>query len=422
MAHQRIVLAGVGAAQGLVFWILVENWPEGHAARALSAGILTFLSVATAITHFAWTGRSHGRLLALACGTAGVYAAVAFWVGWQLPSVGDALHGDEQRALTWIVACLSTLYVLGPFLQIFQESGRWRFPYESLFLHSWNNFFVALVGLLFLGSLWAVLLLWGALFDLVKIELFSDLFSESLFIYVVTGGAAGFGIAVGRDSQRAIGTLRSITLAIFRTLLPLTSFVALLFIATLPFTGLDPLWETGHASPILLSWIALTVLFLNAVYQDGSGGPPYPRALVRLVEAFIVSMVLYVAISLYGMSLRIGQYGLTPSRFYALLCGVVFGLYAVGYAAAVLQRGPEWLAGIRRIILLDATHWSELFVFAGDGMGAWEFLGQYQFAEKGEKPDPVAIHDAIRESRIEVRRSPYSDLVIDGRRFRLGPR
>jgi hypothetical protein len=98
MAHERIVLTGIGAAQGVAFWLLIESWPEGHAARALFASLLTFLSVATAASHFAWTGRRHVRLLALASATAGVYAAVALWVGWQLPSAGDAFRGDDWRA------------------------------------------------------------------------------------------------------------------------------------------------------------------------------------------------------------------------------------------------------------------------------------------------------------------------------------
>jgi hypothetical protein len=422
-----------------------------------------------------------------------------------------------------------------------------------------------------------VLLLWGALFDLVDVELFSELFSEELFIYTVSGAAAGFGIAVGRDSQRVIGTLRGITLAVFRSLLPLTSFVALLFVATLPFTGLDPLWETGHASSILLAWIGLTVLFLNAVYQDGSSDPPYPRALVWVVEAALLSMVLYAGIALYGTGLRIQQYGLTPTRFYALLFGAVLGLYAIGYAAAVLLRSQPWLAGVRRVnlvmalvvvalglllhtrlldpiswsaqnqftrlvegrveaedfdfaylrfklgragarrlvaledldahpqiaaireaihrvreagsywdwqqhhgpqlrpqdfvvhppgtewpeglfdamrraagfalqrpchegdhcavfpvdvdgeagdeyvVLLGATDWSQLFVFRKGDLGAWMYFGKYEFADAAERPDADAIRDAIRQSRIETRPSPYLDLWIGGRRFRMAP-
>ncbi|NNL67009.1 MAG: DUF4153 domain-containing protein [Myxococcales bacterium] len=351
---ERATLALVGAAQGLALWLLVEQWPEAHAARAAAAALLTFLAVSTLVFHFAWTGRERGRLIALAVGVGAVYAAVAGWVGWQVP-VDPALHrGDEQRVFTWSLALLVTLYVLGPFLQIFQRTGRLHFPYQDLFLHGWNNFFIALVGQLFVSALWLVLLLWGALFDLVGIDFFEDLFSEEPFVYGVTGGAAGFGIALGRESERVIATLRGITLAVFRGLLPLVSFVALIFLATLPFTGLDVLWSTNHASQLLLTWVALTVLFLNAVYQDGSGRDPLPALLRRLVEAAFLAMTVYVAIAVYGLALRIGQYGLTPRRVWVGMTAVVLGGYAFGYLIAVVRRGEPWLRTVRAVNLVVA--------------------------------------------------------------------
>ena len=351
---ERATLALVGAAQGLALWLLVEQWPEAHAARAAAAALLTFLAVSTLVFHFAWTGRDRGRLIARAVGVGAVYAAVAGWVGWQVP-VDLVLHrGDEQRVFTWTLALLVTLYVLGPFLQIFHRTGRLHFPYEDLFLHGWNNFFIALVGQLFVSALWLVLLLWGALFDLVGIDFFEDLFSEEPFVYGVTGGAAGFGIALGRESERVIATLRGITLAVFRGLLPLVSFVALIFLATLPFPGLDVLWSTNHASQLLLTWVALTVLFLNAVYQDGSGRDPLPALLRRLVEAAFVAMTVYVAIAVYGLALRIGQYGLTPRRVWVGMAAVVLGGYALGYLIAVVRRGDPWLRAVRAVNLVVA--------------------------------------------------------------------
>ncbi len=72
---------------------------------------------------------------------------------------------------------------------------------DDLFLHWWNHFFVALIKALFAGALWIVLLLWAALFDVIGIEVFGDIFSELLFVYVVTGAAVGFEIALGRESE-----------------------------------------------------------------------------------------------------------------------------------------------------------------------------------------------------------------------------
>lgn len=351
---ERATLVAVGAAQGLAIWLLVEQWPEAHAARAAAAALLTFLAVSTLVFHFAWTGRDRGRLMALAVVVGAVYAVVAGWVGWQVPADPTLHRGDEQRVLTWSLALLVTLYVLGPFLQISQRTGRLHFPYQDLFLHGWNNFFIALVGQLFVSALWLVLLLWGALFDLVGIDFFEDLFSEEPFVYGVTGGAAGFGIALGRESEQVIATLRGITLAVCRGLLPLVSFVALIFLATLPFTGLNVLWSTNHASQLLLTWVALTVLFLNAVYQDGSGRDPLPSVPRRLVEAAFLAMAVYVAIAVYGLALRIGQYGLTPRRVWVGMAAVVLGGYAFGYLIAVLRRGDPWLRTVRAVNLVVA--------------------------------------------------------------------
>ncbi len=50
--------------------------------------------------------------------------------------------------------------------------------------------------------------------------------------------------------------------SICQVLLPVVSFVALLFLVVLPWTGLAPLWDTGHASPVLLGIVVLLVLFV----------------------------------------------------------------------------------------------------------------------------------------------------------------
>ncbi len=79
-------------------------------------------------------------------------------------------------------------------------------------------------------------------------------------------------------------------------------------------------------------------------------------------------------------------------------------------------------AGDEYVVLLGHAEWYELFVFAGSETEAWRFLGEYQFAGTGQKPDSEAIREAIHRFQIETRPPPYSDLAIDGRRFRLNPR
>ncbi|MBW2445455.1 MAG: DUF4153 domain-containing protein, partial [Deltaproteobacteria bacterium] len=157
----------------------------------------------------------------------------------------------------------------------------------------------------------------------------------------------------------------------------------------LPFTGLGGLWDTNHASQLLLTWVALTILFLNAVYQDGVGDDLPPRWVRRGVEGALLAMAVYVAIAAYGLSLRIGQYGLTPERFWGVLATAVLGAYAFGYALAVLRRGEPWLRMVRAVNLVVALFVAAIGLLAHtpvlDPIG-WSARSQFKRLAGGRIP------------------------------------
>ena len=348
-AAARRALAVTGGLQGLAFWLLTDHWPDDPRRAALFVAGTTFLLVSALVLHFARSGVQRARLLALATGTGLVFAAVAGWVGWQLPGA-DAPHaGDANRVQSFAVAGGIALYALGPFLQIFQASGRLRFPYPDLVRHAWNNFFVAGLGLLFALALWIVLALWAGLFELIGVDFFEDLFFDDPFYSAITGAALAYGVAAGHESHRVIATLRGLTQALFRGLAPLLAAVTLAFLASLPFTGLVPLFEADSAASIVMGWIAAHLLLLNAIYLDGSEKPPLATPLRRLVEAGALLAPALAAIGLYAIWLRIEQHGLTPDRMFAAVISGVLALYSVGYATAVALRGEPWLPALRRV-------------------------------------------------------------------------
>ncbi|WP_210217163.1 DUF4153 domain-containing protein, partial [Klebsiella pneumoniae] len=131
--------------------------------------------------------------------------------------------------------------------------------------------------------------------------------------------------------------------AICRGLLPLLSFIAVLFVLSLPFTGLAPLWATRSAASLLLVLAVLLISLANAVYQHDDGTPPYPAWLRRLVEASLLALPIYAGLALYAMSLRVSQYGWTLSRFWGAAVAVLIAGYAIGYAFAALRRHGRWL-------------------------------------------------------------------------------
>jgi hypothetical protein len=274
------------------------------------------------------------------------------WAAWSA-SGAPGLQSDAVLGPYGFMTTLA-LFIALPFLQCRLQHGRWCAPYADLFEHAWQNALTLLLALVFVGICWGVLVLWGSLFHLIGIDFFRDLFRERPFAYLATGGMAGLGILIGRTQHQPIRLALRIVLAIFTGLLPLLAAVALLFAVSLPFTGLAPLWNTRSATAILMTLVALIIGFANAVYQDGSQPPPYPRWLRHFVDAGILSLPVHAGVGLYALFLRIQQYGWTADRYWAALASGVLTAYAIGYAIAVVRRHGSWLALLPRVNIVLA--------------------------------------------------------------------
>ncbi|PJK12089.1 DUF4153 domain-containing protein [Lysobacteraceae bacterium NML120232] len=275
-----------------------------------------------------------------------VFAILAAWAGWS--ASGDEGINADRVLLPFGLALAAALFVALPYLQTSLRHGRWNAHYPDLFELAWQNGLTLILMAVFIAICWLLLYLWGGLFKLIGIEFFADLFREEPFVYLATGLMAGLGILIGRTQHRPVQIARRVLFAIFTGLLPLLALIALMFVASLPFTGLEPLWNTHSAALILMNVVAVMVLFVNAVYQDGQGAMPYPHWLRRMVDAGILTLPVFAGLALYALMLRIGQYGWTQTRIAGMAVTVILSLHALGYAIAVLRPGA-WLAGIRRV-------------------------------------------------------------------------
>jgi hypothetical protein len=316
----------------------------------LTVPTLTLLSVRRLSEWRLWQ-----HLIALAL----LVAALSAWAAWS--ATGAPGLRSANVLVPFGMAIALGMFVLLPWLQCRLQHGHWLAPYRELFEHAWQNALTLALAWLFVGICWLVLWLWGALFALVKLEFFRALFRQSAFVYLATGSMFGLGLLIGRTQQRAVQVMRQILFAICTGLLPLLAFVAVLFALSLPFTGLQPLWETRAAAKILIALVAALVLFVNAVYQDGSATAPYPQWLRRLIDAGLLSLSLYALLALYALWLRIDQYGWSAERFSGVLVAVVACGYAFGYAWAVLRPDGRWLrplAPVNRVMSwVVIAHW-----------------------------------------------------------------
>lgn len=346
--NTRSAIVLIALLQGLLLYIATQadtTWPFDSITGQLCWNAAVLL-VPGAIV-LAATRLNDRRLWAhAAVGLLGVLA-LSGWIGWNLQGAPGLAEGPlvTPFALSMAVG----FFVLLPWWQYRLASGHWRATYTALFEHAWQNALTLALAVAFTGLTWLLLSLWALLFMLVDIRFFRDLFQQGAFIALATGTLMGFGILIGRTQQRAVQVTRQVLFAVCKGLLPLLAFIAVLFVCSLPFTGLEPLWKTRSAAALLLSIVALLVVFTNAVYQQDSDVTPYPAWLRRLVDASLLALPVYAGLALYAVALRVEQHGWTLPRVWVALIALLLAGYALGYAWAALRRFPRWLQGIETI-------------------------------------------------------------------------
>jgi len=268
-----------------------------------------------------------------------VAAALGFYAGLQAIPLEQISYQPVLFAFIFSMLLAS----FKALLYIQQLSSGSALSYSALFLHSWRNFLTLGLSLLFTLAVWAVLMLWAALFKVIQIDFFDDLFAKQWFYYPTLSLAFGFGIIIFRNQAGVIDTITRIQQALMKFLLVILALVSVLFMLALPFTGLTPLWKTGHGSLLILCLQALMLFFLNAVYQADADSRPYPLWLHRAIYAAVALLPVYSLIACYGLMLRVEQYGWSVSRCWGLVLWAILALFSVGYLWGILKKRDLWL-------------------------------------------------------------------------------
>jgi hypothetical protein len=203
---------------------------------------------------------------------------------------------------------------------------------------------------LFTGVTWLVLELGAQLFELVKLKFLTELMRESWFAIPVTAFAFACAMHLTDVRPAIVRGIRGLLLMLMSWLLPVTVLLVGGFLATLPFTGLAPLWATKHAASVLLLAAAVFVVLVNAAWQQGSD---FPARVVRLAaRAATLLLAPIVLIAIYALYLRVRDYGWTGDRVSAAACMLVAACYAAGYFYAGLRRG--WLPALAKVNIAAA--------------------------------------------------------------------
>jgi len=277
----------------------------------------------------------------LAC----ILTLLAIYIGFQAEPFGEFRLSSLSSAFAFSItlACFKALMYLQ------QRADQVPLSYQVLFTNSWRNFLVTALAALFVLAFWLILMLWGQLFKIIDIRFFSELFGNSWFIFPALSFSFGVGVIIFRGLTNVIDNIARLLHWLFKLLLPMVVVVAVLFIAALPFVGLDALWSTGRGTSLLLWLLAIMLFFTNAVYQDGREARPYPTIIHRLIFAGLGVMPIISALSFYGLTQRLMQYGWTVERCWAFVVWLILSLFAIGYVVGIVRRRDRWTNELARV-------------------------------------------------------------------------
>lgn len=221
------------------------------------------------------------------------------------------------------------------------EARRWIAPYERYFDLGWRHGAQLALAGMFTGAFWLVLWLGAALFELINLKFLRQLMDQTWFSIPATTSMFAAAIHVTALQSGLVRGFRALGLMLLSWLAPVMSVLVGVFLLMLPFTGLQPLWDTRAATSIMLGACVALVVLINATYQDG-GQEALPgwlrRWAVRVAAVLLTPLAVLAAYALY---LRIDQYGLTPERIYAMAVLTIGISYAASYLAGAFWK--RWM-------------------------------------------------------------------------------
>ncbi|MEM9965714.1 MAG: DUF4153 domain-containing protein [Asticcacaulis sp.] len=302
---------------------------------------MRILFAATALTAFVvWAGAGAMRRLSLLAWTITAYLLLLL-IGWS-QSEGEAFKGYSfiLHADTFLVYPL--LFIAHELISSADQARKPIAPYEVYFDQAWKRGVQLALSLLFTGLFWGILWLGAALLRFIGFEWFGDLLQEAYVAYPVSGLALAASVHLSDVQTKLLANVRALILGVLSWLLPVIVVVGLIFVISLCFSGLKPLWDTKAATGTLLGACLALVLLVNAAYQQGDEERPVNIVLKYTARAAALLLLVFAILAAVGLSLRVGQYGLTPSRIIAFVGVIVALLYGVAYAIAAVMPG-RWL-------------------------------------------------------------------------------
>ena len=324
-----------------------------------------------------------------------VVLAMSVWLKWQVEDSDKWRQHEVFMFYGWRLLLMAMLAL--PWIQYSLHVSREQARYPHFYRQLWLNALTLLIVFVANGLFWLVLLLWSEMFKLVGIPFFSTLFFDTdWFGYVAFGLITALAVVLVRTQSRLATAVQKLLTFIATGLLPLVALLALMFILTLPFTGLEAISQRVSAAGLMSTLTLLLLLLMAIVREPQKEALPYPGALRYLIKCSLIVAPIYMLIAGWSLWVRIQQYGWTPERLYGVLVVVVLLVWSFGYLASILRRGRNPLELQGPVILgVSLLALGLLVLLSSPVIDAWHIsvnshMGLYHSGKI--KPDQVSLY------------------------------
>ena len=324
-----------------------------------------------------------------------VVLAMSVWLKWQVEDSDKWRQHEVFMFYGWRLLLMAMLAL--PWIQYSLHVSREQARYPHFYRQWWLNALTLLIVFVANGLFWLVLLLWSEMFKLVGIPFFSTLFFDTdWFGYVAFGLITALAVVLARTQSRLVTAVQKLLTFIATGLLPLVALLALMFILTLPFTGLEAISQRVSAAGLMSTLTLLLLLLIAIVREPQKEALPYPGALRYLIKCSLIVAPIYMLIAGWSLWVRIQQYGWTPERVYGVLVVVVLLVWSFGYLASILRRGRNPLELQGPVILgVSLLALGLLVLLSSPVIDAWRIsvnshMGLYHSGKI--KPDQVSLY------------------------------
>jgi hypothetical protein len=323
------IMAALCAAAGLALHLLTKHENGVPVAIWRQAGA-TLVSIAT-ISFVLTVERCRWSW---AAGFAAGWGFVIALVGWF-----TARYNVVPSIFEWpFLSGLFAVMLAAPLFQTVRDEGRWSLPYHRLHGHAWSDAVIGAASLAFTGIAFLFAVLIAGLFDLIGIEQVRSLLQKQWFDLVFAGFAFGAAVGLLRERDRLLPMLQRLARIVLSVLAPPLAIALILFLAAIPFTGLEKFWKSGvPATPLLLVASAGAIVLANTIFaEDRESRSESP--VLRWSSLLLVAIVLpFACIAALSIGVRINQYGWTPQRMWGVVAVAVAIAYGIGGWYAIVR-------------------------------------------------------------------------------------